>query len=178
MKTRSIFTIVIFLLLMVAGIYYIKWGGLKEIELEVADQPKLYFTGVSYYGIVLDKSLDQLKGQVFEQVVKNKTLSGEFSICYLGNPDQDQDSIKIWVGATSTVATPENKPEGYTTWELPKGKVLRATINAYSVVVPNSYEINERLKELAIEKGVTPDNIYLERYPKIEQIFNEIYVKP
>ncbi len=176
MKKRSIFTISVFALLMLAGIYYARLGGFNEMQKEVVKQPKLYFTGVSYHGLSSDDSLMSLMDKEFNKV-RNSELSGDFSVCFLGNPDSEKDSLTIWVGATS-LTSPESALAGYTTWELPEAQVLRATINAYSVVAPNPDKVNEQLREMAVEQGLSTDSIYLERYPSPEQIFNEIYVKP
>lgn len=145
------------------------------MEKEVAEQPILYFTGIEYYGLTTDDSLNILLGEAFQQV-KQGALAGDFSICYLGNPDQEEDSVTVRIGATQAVEV-DAIPDGMKTWTLPSRRVVRAIINAYSIVAPNPNKVNEQLQEFASAEGLALDSIYLERYLSEQKILNEIYVE-
>ena len=177
MNAKKIFRIALFTLLLLGGLYYAKLGGFESPILEVTTQPTLYFAGQSYHGLPTDAEAETLMDKHF-QLVRQGKLGGVFSICYMGMPDSEGDSLTIWAGATQE-SPYSSLPSGLESWELPSGRsVGRATINAFSVVAPNPNKVNEQLAELAATAGLTLDTLYLERYESEKKIINEIYLKP
>ena len=173
-KKRILFTAVIAVIVVVAAIYYVKLGGFNPMHKSVEEQPELYFSGQKYYGLTTDDSLREIMGSVFQEVQRGR-LEGTFSVCHIGNPDQDRYPISVWVGTTQE--SPQKAvPELFDQWRLPAREVVRATINSYSIVAPNPNKVNEELRNLAQKRGLTLDSLYLERYFSEEKIFNEIYV--
>lgn len=143
------------------------------MQTRVVDRPELYLIGKSYYGISTSDEVHEVIRGVHTQVLEGK-LQGELMVCYFGNPDQDDDSVKVFAGV-ATLVKQAAMPEGMERLEFPAKRVVQAEINAYSFVAPNPDEVNAKLYELADSQNMKLDSVYVERYASPQQIFNEIY---
>ena len=173
MTKRSLFTLAVFIFLITAGIYYVRLGGLSEMKTQVVQRPAVYLTGKSYYGLSTDDALHAMIKEVHLSL-RDSLLKGELMVCYFGNPDQSEDSIKVFVGA-GTLAPQNTDIAGMEQLSFPAKRAVQAEINAYSFVAPNPDKVNMQLHELAASNGIALDTVYVERYTSPQQIFNEIY---
>jgi hypothetical protein len=176
MPTRLYFTFAIAIILGVALVFYNKLGGFKEVSYQVTQFPAQYLTGFAYAGNSTDKAFQELMDKAFE-AHKSGALQGDFAVVYWGNPDSEDDTIRMAVGTLRP--TPSTYlPQGCAQWDLQARPAAEARINAYSVAAPNPDEVNEALRTYAQQQGFAPDSIHIERYASNNELFSYILLKP
>jgi hypothetical protein len=174
MRKRFYFTFALLAAVMAAAFFYQRLGGFNDIELGTADLPGLHVAGRAHAGFSTDPAVHDLLRDM-DQRRRSGQLQGELAVVYYGNPDQEADSIRIFVGVASTDSSAI--PDGLAYIFLPGGKAVQASINAYSVAAPNPDEVNARLKEYARGQGIDLKEVYLERYTSESRIVNAIYAQ-
>ena len=139
--------------------YYLL-GGFTEVELTVKEHQPYYLTGKQYIGSITDRSFDSLV-EATHKAYSNGVLSGSFSICFMGNPDE-QDTIEVFVGTWHTEEIVV--PNGYIQKKHEGGKAIFASIEAEAVVAPSATETNEKIIAYANENNLSIKGRFIERY--------------
>ncbi|MDX5348862.1 MAG: GyrI-like domain-containing protein, partial [Hymenobacteraceae bacterium] len=121
-----------------------------------------HVVGKYYVGSVKDESFGKLFQHAAELVEQNK-LQGQLGGIYYNNPEEDNDTIKAFVGVV--VASPDvTPPVGYELRTVEGGqKVLQAEVNAHYMLAPN--KLYPAIFEYAEKNNLKLKTLYLERYP-------------
>ncbi|MGB0522775.1 MAG: hypothetical protein ACPGJS_07435 [Flammeovirgaceae bacterium] len=175
MHKRFFITIAIVLL----GITAYQIFGHKELNVIEVDAPPLFVVGKSYKGFAGDKPVERALKET-EKLLDKGLLSGALSVWYYGNPDQNQDSLNIIIGAVRADST-QDMPIEYELFRIQEGKVLRAILDPTEIFAPTPNEVNETLLDSAKIKNLGERAyLYSERYVITNDkrlIWNDIYVK-
>ena len=165
--------------ILVAGVaaffYYSSLGGFQDAKIQQVDVDEILIYGTAYKGLPSDKEVKD----IFDDIrlhLKEGSLKGEPTVCYFGNPDQDEYEIQLFVGIKQATAD-QPLPKGLEPLTLKSGKVMRAKINAYSIVAPSPTDINQMLKDKAKEQGLTTDSIFVEHYASEKEIWTDVFLK-
>jgi hypothetical protein len=154
--------------------WYSSLGGFEDPKIEQFDKNAIKLIGRSHKGFPNDSEVGGLFKEIRQQIVEGR-LIGNLNVAYFGNPDQNIEPIEIFVGVEAKSDLSE-APTGLEIRKIKAGKVIRAVINAYSVVSPNPDKVNELLKESLEGTGLKPSGIYMERYRSKKEIWTEVYL--
>ena len=165
--------------IMVAGIaalfFYNSLGGFEDLKVELVEKPETTIYGQEYFGMSTGKEVNALIREMHLRL-EDGTLKGTLSVCYFGNPDQNIDSVRFFVGVEQSEPLPP-LPEKLKSIVIRKGKAVRATINSYSVVAPNPDKVNQKLRKFAQQYGGKTGEFFMERYASEKEIYSEIYLE-
>ncbi len=152
-------------------ISYYLLGGFTEVKIELKEQEKFYITGKKFIGESKDATLDSLVEATHQAYTEGK-LSGTFSICFFGNPDE-ADTVEVLVGTMhiEEIAPPKN----YIQESFKAGSAIVASIEAEAVVAPSATETNEKIEGFAKENDLRLKDIFIEKY---EDDFKIVTVVP
>ena len=175
MHKRFYITIAIVLL----GIAAIQIFGFKELDIKEIDAPTYYVVGKEYYGFAEDEPVKTLL-QNTQAMLEDGKFVGNMSVWYFGNPDQNTDSLRIFVGVFSTDSL--NAPSDYQQLTIAEGKVLQTALDPSAIFSPTPNKVNEALRAYSQEHNLGNSlYLYAEKYMINEvgkhEIWSEVYVK-
>jgi len=145
--------------------FYGYLGGFDSPDISINTSEPVTMVGKYYAGRVEDKQFDQL----FQEIGKDleaKKLTGTLANIYYNNPEDQNDSIKAFIGvAVKTSPTP--LPDGYELRQLPGGKrVVRVTSRAHYLLAPN--KLYPALFDYLKDEKLKVKEQYLEMFPQKE----------
>jgi len=145
--------------------FYGYLGGFDSPEINIATSEPVNIVGKYYAGLVEDQQFSQL----FQKIGKDleaKKLSGTLANIYYNNPEDQNDSIKAFIGI-AVKTSPTRLPDGYELRQLPGGKrVIRVTSRAHYLLAPN--KLYPALFDYLKAEKLKVKEQYLEMFPPKE----------
>jgi len=142
--------------------FYGYLGGFSSPDISITTSTPQIIVGKAYSGPVEDARFDKLFREM-AQAVETKTLVGTLANIYYNNPEEQNDSIKAFVGIAVNGTTPV--PAGFEQRLLPGGKqVIRVTSDAHYLLAPN--KLYPALFDYLKAKKLQTKKQYLEKFPQ------------
>jgi len=157
------FLIIIAVLSALAIGFYGYMGGFDSPDVAIATSEPVTIVGKYYAGPVENKQF----GQLFQETGKaleEKKLAGTLANIYYNNPEDQNDSIKAFVGVAVKTA-PMPLPSGYELRHWPGGqRVVRITSKAHFLLAPN--KLYPALFDYLKNRKLKVRKQYLEMFPE------------
>jgi effector-binding domain-containing protein len=173
--TKRYISLTIFVsLLFIALYFYSRMGGFSKTDINIVSSQEYLVIGKPFKGRVKQKELGQLFQDADTLIVRNN-LKNRAWVCgvFLNNPEKEKDTIIAFIGLVLK-DTLKNLPPGYTYKKIPPRKVVRASIKAHYLFVPNIYPaIDEYAEKNKIQLTVPS----IEIYPQENEVVIEMPVK-
>jgi len=151
--------------------FYGYMGGFDSPDIEMVTSRPVNVVGKYYAGPVEDEKFGQLFLEV-GQDVEAKKLTGTLTNLYYNNPEDQNDSIKAFIGVAVN-ATPATLPSGYELRQLPGGRrVIRVTSRAHHLLAPN--KLYPALFDYLQAENLKIKDQYLEMFPPDEPAVVEV----
>jgi effector-binding domain-containing protein len=175
MSTKRYISLVVLLSVVFSALFfYFRIGGFSKKEISVVSSEEYLVAGKSFKGRVKEKEFGELFRDADTLIARNK-LTGKAWVCgvFLNNPKKEKDTIDAFIGVVLK-DTLKSLPEGYSYKRIAPRKVVRASIKAHYLLVPNIYpEIEEYAEKNKIQLTVPS----IEIYPKEDEVVIEVPVK-
>ena len=165
------------ILILIAGTtgLYAYLGGFNTPTVQVSTSKTYYVAGRSYVGLVDEKALGELFREA-AKILEKKTLQGSLANIYYNNPEQQQDSIKAFVGISITDTTAA-LPAGYELRTVVGGKkVVQATVRAHYFLSPD--KLYPALFDYIKQNRLQTTQRYLEVFPNQRQALVQAEIIP
>ena len=151
--------------------FYGYLGGFDSPDIAVTTSAPVTIVGKYYAGQVEDKQFDLLFQEI-GKTIADKKLVGTLANIYYNNPEDQNDSIKAFIGVAVKTA-PIPLPEGYELRQYPGGKrVVRVTSQAHFLLAPN--KLYPALFEYLKSQNLKVKKQYLEMFPQNKEALVEV----
>lgn len=164
------------LIALIAGYNYL--GGFHKIKMEVVETDNYHLLGNFYEGRYDRDSVATLFFEA-KKFVDNNETSGILSVVnFLGQKEIEKgDSVEIFVGVIMP-DEPSEIPDQLDYRKIEGGKILRASVEAHSLVIPTREKIEGEMKKFAQEKAILLQPIIIEKYISDEKLVVESIISP
>ncbi len=163
--------------LMLTGvlIIYHQFGGFNQPEISYVEEEGYYLVGKHYQGPLDDRKWESLFSEM-RNLMEKDSLKGTLTIVWFEDPEIKKDTANAFVGI---ITAPDTRaPAGLEKQSILMRGVLRATIRAHAMVMPEPAEVVDQLRKYAAEQGYElRENILIEKYPQESLVITEIPVK-
>lgn len=158
-------------IILIAG--YNHLGGFHEIEMEVVEIDHYHLIGNYYEGRYDRDSIATLFFNA-KKFLDAKSYTGTLSVVnFLGDTEIEKgDTIQIFVGLILP-KEPVEIPGLFDYRKVKGGKILRASIEAHSFVIPSRETIEGEMKEYALANDILLEPIIIEKYFSDEKLVIE-----
>lgn len=155
-------------------IIYHQLGGFKKPGISYVDVNSYRVAGTYYEGRLSDKAWEDLFYKT-RQYIEKGILDGDMAIIWYNEPEKEEGNVKAFVGV---IVGKEKKINlDLEIRELKMNGLIRARIDAHSLVMPSPKKINERLLAFASEFSYIPQDVRIEKYPEESLVVAEIPLK-
>jgi effector-binding domain-containing protein len=171
---RYISLVILFSLVFSALFFYLKMGGFTKTDISVISSEEYMVLGKSFKGRIKEKEFGKLFSYADTLISKNH-LKDKAWVCgvFFNNPKTEKDTIDAFIGIilkdTLTIL-----PAGYSYKKIEPRKVVRASIKAHYLLVPNIYP---EIEEYAEKNKIQLTSPSIEIYPKENEVVIEVPTK-
>lgn len=169
-KKYLIAVLVVAGLITLAGYYFL--GGFNERELELATVNNYRLVGKEFKGRLGNQRLEEIFFEVQEKAQQGAP-AGTMAVVVFREPRDEHDTLHQFVGILlDDPASPA--PNGWESYKLEAGQVVRNTIRSHNLVMPKPNAIREELEEFAekqnvsLQSGITIEKYLGERHLQVE----------
>jgi effector-binding domain-containing protein len=175
MSRRRYISLVVFVSLLFSALFfYLKMGGFTKTDITVVSSREYLVAGKYFKGRIREKEFGKLFKYADTLISKNN-LQDKAWVCglFFNNPEKEKDTIEAFIGVVlkDTLAT---LPNGYSYKKIEPRKVVRASIKAHYLLVPNIYP---EIEEYADKNKIQLTLPSIEIYPKEDEVIIEVPVK-
>ena len=171
MQRKLLWTIAV-LLVVALGAFYIL-GGFNEPKLEVTEVDTYKVAGNYYRGIY---ERDTIAALFFNSkgMLEANSLSGDLAV--INFRPLTEDSVHMFVGVLLEKEAAEIS-QGTEAIAIEGGKMIRATIESHSVVMPTREKIEAKIEKFATENNLAITDTTIERYVADDKLIIEKFIK-
>jgi len=167
---RKYVILAVILMAVVLSYFYFQLGGVSNIKksIETVDSYQLIATSFKgkYNGRQLEGIFHQARTLGDQLVIVNYPLLG----------DSTEDGYVHQLIGAQVGEVSKDIPIGFEVQELTISRVIRATIDAHNLVMPQPKEIEEALRIFGMEQNLTLEGYTIERYISDRELVVEIPV--
>jgi effector-binding domain-containing protein len=154
--------------------FYLRIGAFSKSEIAVVASEEYLVAGKSFKGRIREKEFGKFFQDADTLIARNK-LAGKAWVCgvFFNNPQKEKDTIDAFIGVVlkDSLAV---LPAGYSYKKIAPRKVVRASIKAHYLLVPNIYP---EIEEYAEKNKLTLTFPSIEIYPKEDEVVIEVPVR-
>lgn len=159
-------------LTLVIVLVYDYLGGFNETAISLVESEDYVVAGYVYRGPYRQSALQDLFFRV-QDFVESGTLVGRVTVLNYQFDIAAQDSVHQLIGVRLD-NLPLNLPEGITIDTVRADKVVRATIRAHPLVMPNPEDTQQKILDFARQASLDLADLVLEQYVGEEEIWVDV----
>lgn len=167
MNKRTITAIGISMIVVITAAYFYL-GGMNSVEYTVENVSDYHLVGMPFRGKGDSKEIEEAffkaKGHLEEGV-----LNGVLTIVHYQDTTLTEEEQKLFIGVNLNEGIAD-LPEGYQRLTIPAQRTIRATIEAYNVVMPSPETIENNIREKAVELNISVQTFTIEQYVSEKQL--------
>lgn len=159
-------------ILLILLIVYYYLGGFNETDVELVQTDNYVIAGYEYHGPYDQDDLQELFFQV-QDFVETGALVGTITVVNYQLDFELQDTVRQLIGV-QIKELPLTLPEGIEIDTIRASKVVRATIKAHPLVMPNPEDTQQQIQDFALARSLELSSLVLEQYVGEAEIWVDV----
>lgn len=162
-------------LAIVIVVAYFVLGGFHEVVLEVAEVENYTIVGNHYEGAYVRDTIARSFFQA-KELLETAAVSGELAVVNFEKA-VGEDSVHLFIGILLQQQALEG-PKNLERRHIEGGKIVRATIESHSLVMPTREKIEQKMEVFAAENNFSLTALTIERYVSDDKLVIERFIQP
>ena len=147
---------------LIALISYYLLGGFNKATYTVETKDTIEVYGVYYEGKIGSDTLREYFTQARTLVEENEQIE-DIVIVYYGDVNPNNGQVRNFIGVNSN-GNELNTFEGWSNRAVKSEASVKACIEANPLAMPTPEDMLSELKEMALQKRLKPDTVFIEYY--------------